>query len=80
ALRITDIAGFMEYTRQVRRRTDEFLDRWNPADFDTPIVLKPLGTMTKLQALGQQGFPHGFAHIGEIAQIRTLLGVPSIGV
>jgi hypothetical protein len=80
ALRIKDIDGFKEYIRQVRARTDSFLDTWDPADYDTPIVLKPLGTMTKLQALGQQGFPHGFAHLGEIAHIRALLGIPGIGV
>jgi hypothetical protein len=80
ALRIKDIDGFMEYTRQVRARTDSFLDTWDPADYDTTIILKPLGSMTKLQALGQQGFPHGFAHIGEIAHIRAMLGVPGIGI
>ncbi len=80
ALRIRDIPGFMEYTRQVRARTDAFLDTWDPADYDTEITLNPLGTMTKLQSLGQQGFPHGFAHIGEIAHIRSMLGVPGIGI
>lgn len=80
ALRIADIDGFLEYTRQVRARTDQFLDRWDPADFDTVITLKPLGQMTKLQALGQQGFPHGFSHLGEIAQVRTMLGVAGFTV
>lgn len=80
AFRIRDLVGFGEYIRQVRARTDEFLDSWDPADYATVITLKPLGQMTKLQALGQQGFPHGFAHIGEIFQIRTQLGIPGIGV
>lgn len=80
ALRIKDIAGFIEYARQVRACTDAFLESWDPTDHDTVITLKPLGQMTKLQALGQQGFPHGFAHLGEIAHIRALLGIPGIGV
>jgi hypothetical protein len=80
ALRIKDLDGFLEYTRQVRARTDAFLESWDPADYDTAITLKPLGQMTKLQALGQQGFPHGFSHLGEIAQVRTMLGVPGYGV
>jgi len=80
ALRIKDLDGFLEYTRQVRARTDAFLESWDPADYDTVITLKPLGQMTKLQALGQQGFPHGFSHLGEIAQVRTMLGVPGYGV
>jgi len=80
ALRIKDLDGFLEYTRRVRACTDAFLEGWDPADYDTVITLKPLGQMTKLQALGQQGFPHGFSHLGEIAQIRTMLGVPGYGV
>lgn len=80
ALRIGDIDGFLEYARQVRARTDAFLDTWDPADYDTVIQLKPLGAMTKLQALGQQGFPHGFSHLGEISQLRAALGLPGFGV
>lgn len=80
ALRIADTAGFLEYMRQVRARTDSFLPTWDPADYDTPIILKPLGTMTKLQAMGQQGLPHGFGHIGEISHIRALLGLPGTGL
>lgn len=80
ALRIGDLGGFMEYVRGVRARTDAFLPTWDPADYDTEITLKPLGRMTKLQALGQQGFPHGFSHIGEIAHVRAMLGVPGFSV
>lgn len=80
ALRIGDIEGFLEYTRQVRERTDTFLETWDPADYDTVITLKPLGQMTKLQSLGQQGLPHGFAHLGEIAHIRAMLGISGIGI
>lgn len=80
ALRIADTAAFLEYTHQVRARTDSFLETWDPADYDTVITLKPLGEMTKLQSLGQQGLPHGFAHMGEIAHIRALLGLPGTGV
>jgi len=80
ALRIADTAGFLEYIRQVHTATDAFLDRWDPADYNTRITLKPVGEMTKLQAMGQQGFPHGFGHIGEIQHIRCLLGLPGIGL
>lgn len=80
ALRIKDTAGFLEYMRAVRTRTDEFLEQWDPADYGTLITLKPVGQMTKLQAMGQQGFPHGFGHLGEIAHIRAHLGLPGIGL
>lgn len=80
ALRIHDTATFLEYIHQVRETTDAFLDTWDPADYNTRILLKPVGEMTKLEALGQQGFPHGFGHIGEIQHIRALLGLPGIGL
>src|SRR5207302_2484627 len=79
-LRIRDTAGFLEYMHQVRARTDAFLDTWDPADYGTRILLKPVGEMTKLEALGQQGFPHGFGHIGEIQHVRALLGLPGVGL
>lgn len=80
AFRIEDTAGFLDYVHQVRSETDAFLDRWDPADYSTRILLKPVGEMTKLEALGQQGFPHGFGHIGEIQHIRGMLGLPAIGL
>jgi uncharacterized damage-inducible protein DinB len=80
ALRINDTAGFLDYMHQVRADTDQFLETWEPADYHTRILLKPVGEMTKLEALGQQGFPHGFGHIGEIQHIRCLLGLPGIGL
>jgi uncharacterized damage-inducible protein DinB len=80
ALRLRDTAGFLEYMRQVRARTDEFLERWDPADHATRITLKPVGEMMKIEALAQQGFSHGFGHIGEIQHIRALLGLPGIGL
>jgi hypothetical protein len=80
ALRIGDLAVFMEYARRVRATTTAFLETWDPTDFDVPIVLKPLGTMTKLEAMGQQALPHGFAHLGEVAHIRALQGLPGTGI
>lgn len=80
ALRIGDLAAFMEYVRQVRAGTDAFLPTWDPADYDTVITLKPVGQMTKLQSLAQQALPHGFAHLGEISHIRAMLGLPGFGL
>jgi uncharacterized damage-inducible protein DinB len=80
ALRIGDIAAFMQYVREVRANTDRFLPTWDPADYDTVITLKPVGQMTKLQSLAQQALPHGFAHLGEISHIRAVLGLPGIGL
>ena len=80
ALRIGDTAGFLEYVRQVRASTEEFLHTWTEPDFNSMIMLKPVGEMTKLQLLGRQAFPHGFAHLGEIQHMRTMQGLPGIGL
>lgn len=80
AMRVRDTAGFIEYTREVRKSTQEYLRNWNNPDLRTVITLKPVGQMTKLQLLGQQAFPHGFAHLGEIQELRTIQGLPGIGL
>ena len=80
ALHIRDTGGFLQYMREVRASTEDFLRGWESPDFDTVITLKPVGEMTKLQLLGQQAFPHGFAHLGEIQHLRTMQGLPGIGL
>jgi hypothetical protein len=79
-LRIHETAGFLEYVSQVCASTEDFLRNWREPDFDTMITLKPVGEMTKLQLLGRQAFPHGFAHLGEIQHMRTMQGLPGIGL
>jgi len=80
ALRIKDTAGFLAYMREVRASTEAFLQSWEEPDFDTMIMLRPVGEMTKLQLLGRQAFPHGFAHLGEIQHMRTMQDLPGIGL
>lgn len=80
ALRIKDIAGFLEYIDRVRAATRAFLQSWDQPDYDTVIMLKPVGEMTKLQLLGRQAFPHGFSHLGEIQHLRTMQDLPGIGL
>lgn len=81
ALRILDVKGFVEYAMQVRARTTEFLEQWDdPEDYQKMVMLKPVGQMTKLTLLGQQGLPHSLGHIGEIQEIRALLDLPGIGL
>jgi hypothetical protein len=80
ALRVTDTRAFIEYVHAVQDDTAAFLKTWSPSEFNDMITLKPVGDMTKLQLMGRQGFPHGFAHLGEIQHIRTMLGLPGIGL
>ena len=47
----------------------------------TPVMVKPLGEMPAIRALGQVCMTHGFTHLGELELCRTLLGLkPAIGV
>ncbi len=81
ALRIADLDGFAEYVRAVRASTGEYLAQPDATTFDQPVMVKPLGEMPAVRALGQVVVTHGFTHLGEIELIRTLLGLkPAIGV
>ena len=81
ALRIKDAALFREYMRQVWASTDELFASADPAALEKPVVLKPLGEMPAIRALGQVVLTHGMTHFGEIELIRTLVGAgPVISV
>ena len=44
-------------------------------------MVRPLGEMPAIRALGQVCVSHGFTHLGELELSRTLLGLqPDIGV
>jgi hypothetical protein len=81
ALHIGDLAAFTEYTRAVRDSTREWFATPDPSTFDRTVLVKPLGEMPAIRALGQVVMTHGFTHFGEIDLIRTLMGLPAaIGV
>jgi hypothetical protein len=81
ALRINDIDGFKQYTKDVWASTNEWLANPDADEFDKIITVKPLGEMPKIRALGQVCMTHGFTHLGELELIRTLHGLrPAIGV
>lgn len=81
AMRITDLAAFGQYVKDVYASTDEYLSNPDESTFATPVLVKPLGEMPAIRALGQVCMSHGFTHLGEIELIRTLQGLkPAIGV
>jgi hypothetical protein len=81
ALRIRDVGLFREYMQQVWVSTDELFARPDPSLLDKTVLVKPLGEMTALRALGQICLVHGMAHFGEIELARTLVGAgPSVGL
>jgi hypothetical protein len=81
ALRIEDRELFRQYVDSVWASTEDYLSNPDEAVFDTPVMVKPLGEMPAIRALGQVCMTHGFTHLGEIELMRTLLGLkPAIGV
>jgi len=81
ALQINDLAAFGEYVQSVWRSTDEYLANPDASTFDAPVLVKPLGEMPAIVALGQVCMTHGFTHLGELELCRTLLGLPpAVGV
>ena len=81
AMRITDLDGFREYVQAVWQSTSDYLANPDASVFDTPVMVKPLGEMPAIRALGQVCMTHGFTHLGELELCRTLLGLkPAIGV
>ena len=75
ALRITDVAMFQGYMQQVWASTDEFFAKVAPEDLEATVTVRPLGDMTKIQAIGRVCLTHAMTHLGEIEMSRTLLGV-----
>jgi hypothetical protein len=80
ALRIPDLATFRRYTDDTWKSTDEFLANPDESTFDTVVMVRPLGEMPAIRALGQVCASHGFGHAGHIDMLRALLGKPGIGI
>lgn len=78
ALRIKDLTLFRDYVAKVWASTDEFLGRPDrDTVLDKTIMVKPLGEMPGIVALGTVCLTHGMTHFGEIELARTLVGAPT---
>lgn len=78
-LRIADLDGFRAYVQQVWQSTESFLGQADASALDRTVIVRPLGEMPAMQALGQVCVSHGFSHYGEVELCRTLLGLESAG-
>ncbi len=81
ALRIADLGAFQQYVQDVWASSRDYLSNPDTSVFDQPVLVKPLGEMPAIRALGQVCMTHGFTHLGELETYRTLLGLkPAIGI
>ena len=80
ALRIPDTRLFREYVQRVWSSTDEWLARADESELDETVLVRPLGEMPRIRALGQVCVTHGFGHLGEIDHIRALMDLPGVGI
>lgn len=81
ALRIRDIDLFRDYMQRVWASTDDLFATADPATFLRTVLVKPIGEITVVRALGQVVLSHGVSHFGQLELARTLVGAkPVIGV
>jgi len=74
ALRIADIDLFRDYMQRVWASTDDLFAKADASILAKTVVVKPVGEMPAIRALGQVGLTHGMMHFGEIELARTLVG------
>lgn len=77
ALTVSDPALFMHYAEQVWQEFEAYLAGITDggAELSERIVMvKPLGNMSAILAIGQVCLTHCFTHLGEIALLRGSIG------
>ncbi|MCI0545879.1 MAG: DinB family protein [Candidatus Rokubacteria bacterium] len=74
ALRLADPDLFKGYMQQVWASTEELLGGPHAETLEKTVMVRPLGEMRAIEALGQVCLTHGMSHLGEIELIRTLVG------
>ena len=80
ALRIESKEDFMTYMEAVAQATEGYLAGLDDAALEQKTIVKPLGEMPVLNAIGNMCLTHGFTHLGEIAHLRGLQGLRGMAV
>lgn len=73
-IHLSSIGEFKEYVFQVWKNTDDYLAALQDSDLEKVITLGRMGERTVINLLGNVLLTHGYTHVGEIAEIRCLLG------
>jgi len=80
ALRINSKEDFLAYMEAVAAATEGYLSGLDDAALERKTMVKPLGEMPVLNAIGNMCLTHGFTHLGEIAHLRGLQGLRGMAV
>jgi hypothetical protein len=80
SLRLNSKASFQGYMKEVWRNTDAFLEDKDDSFLEQRTLVKPLGEMPILNAVGNMCLTHGFTHLGEIQHLRGLQGLRGMAI
>ena len=81
AVRIEDVAGWLEYQQQVWTATDAYLETLDADSMeDVKVTIKPVGEMSLWQGLWGMCLSHGYRHVGEIEFARGIQGLGGLSI
>lgn len=80
SLRINSKEDFQAYMKAVWKATDEYLASGDDSLLEQKTMVKPLGEMPVLNAVGNMCLTHGFTHLGEIQHLRGLIGLRGMAI
>ena len=76
AVRIEDVAGWLEYQQGVWAATDRYLGGLDPTSMESvQVTIRPVGEMSLWQGLWGMCLTHGYRHVGEIEFARGVQGL-----
>lgn len=79
-LRLEPKEEFEAYMKGVWKATDDYLANADDDFLQQKTMVKPLGEMAVVNAIGNMCLTHGFTHLGEIAHLRGLQGLRGMAI
>ncbi|HZP58084.1 MAG TPA: DinB family protein [Dehalococcoidia bacterium] len=72
--RIRGLDDFLQYMRDVFRRTEDYVAALDEGEAERRITVKPVGEMSIQQCISGMCLTHGYRHLGEIEFAKGLTG------
>lgn len=81
AVRVHDVAKWLEYQSKAWAATDAYLAGMSPAEFEQRrVTIKPVGEMSLWQGIYGMCLSHGYRHVGEIEYVRGVQGLGGLTI